>query len=676
MTATIRSILPAALCAALLTSHAEARIVRIDIQKAGTPTFEAASFGKTGQYEKLDGRAYGELDPRDPLNRSIVYIDKAPRNAAGMVEYSIDVSIIKPVDMSRGNGTIFYDVTNRGGRRAFDAFHVGANPGNNPVSSKDAGDGFLMKAGYTLVTSGWQGDIMPGGGRVAGQFPVPVEADDKPVSKRITAEYIVTQPSYTLSLGNEGGRAEARPHAAVLERKDEARLMRRKGPLTAREPIPGSEWSFGRCPDGKNPVPSDSHLCYPAGFSTDYVYELVYVARDPVVMGIAFAAVRDLVSFLRHDRTAANPLMRGAVAGENPVRHALGFGRSQSGRFIKDLVNEGFNIDESKRRIFDGILPLISGSRVTLTNMEFATPGRVPSTLTQHYYRGDQFPFTYATLTDPVTGKRGGWLERCTAQGVCPKVFHMDSGTEAWGARNSLVITDAAGKSDLPIPENVRLYYFASTQHGPAGKAAPSLLCKNLSNPNPYREGLRALLVAMQGWVEAGTVPPPSRFPRVSDGTLVKPSELVFPDIPGAPVFDRLGDHYVKNFDVQPPEYILDKRYTVLVPKVDADGNDIGGIQSTARQVPLGTYTGWNLRKEGSMENEFCDLTGSFIPFAKSAAERGGDPRPSLGERYGDKSSYVSLVKAAADKLVGERFLLQEDAARLVIEAERTELGF
>jgi len=184
------------------------------------------------------------------------------------------------------------------------------------VSSKDAGDGFLMKAGYTLVTSGWQGDIMPGGGRVAGQFPVPVEADDKPVSKRITAEYIVTQPSYTLSLGNEGGRAEARPHAAVLERKDEARLMRRKGPFTAREPIPGSEWSFGRCPDGKNPVPSDSHLCYPAGFSTDYVYELVYVARDPVVMGIAFAAVRDLVSFLRHDRTAANPLMRGAVAGE------------------------------------------------------------------------------------------------------------------------------------------------------------------------------------------------------------------------------------------------------------------------------------------------------------------------------------------------------------------------
>jgi hypothetical protein len=676
MAITVRSILLAVSCTAALAPQAEARITLIEIQKTESPTFEAASFDNSGTYEKLSGRAYGELDPRDPLNRSIVYIDKAPRNAAGMVEYSIDVSIIKPVDMSRGNRTIFYDVTNRGGRRAFDAFHVGASAGNDPSSAKDTGDGFLMKAGYTLVTSGWQGDIIAGGGRVAGQFPVPVEPDGKPVSKLITAEYIVTQSTHTLSLGNEGGRAEARPHAAVAERMGDARLMRRKGPLAAREAIPNSEWSFGRCPDGKSVSPSDSHLCYPAGFSTDYVYELVYVARDPVVMGIAFAAVRDLVSFLRYDRTAGNPLTRGAAAGEDPARYALGFGRSQSGRFIKDLVNEGFNLDNRKRQVFDGILPLISGSRLTLTNMEFATPGRVPSTLTQHYYRGDQFPFTYATLTDPVTGKRGGWLERCAAQGACPKVFHMDSGTEAWGARNSLVISDASGKTALPVPDNVRLYYFAGTQHGPSGKAAPSQLCKNLSNPNPYREGLRALLVAMQTWVERDVAPPPSRFPRVSDGTLVRPAALSFPNIPGAPVFDRLGDHYVKNFDVQPPVHVRDKRYTVLVPKVDADGNDIGGIQSTTRQVPLGTYTGWNLRKAGSMEDEFCDLTGSFIPFAKSAAERGGDPRPSLQERYGDKNTYVYRVKAAAAKLVGERFLLPEDAARLTADAERTELGF
>jgi len=494
MNTAFRSILLAAACAAITIPQAGARITRIDIQKAESPTFEGAAFGNTGSYEKLNGRAFGELDPRDPLNRSIVYLDKAPRNAAGMVEYSIDVSIIKPVDMRRGNRTIFYDVTNRGGRRAFDAFHVGASAGNDPVSAKDAGDGFLMKAGYTLVTSGWQGDIVPGGGRVAGHFPVPVEPDGRPVSKLITAEYIVTQLSHTLSLGNEGGRAEARPHPAVVERKNEAKLMRRKGPLAARETIPDSDWSFARCPDGKNPVPSDSHLCYPAGFSTDYVYELVYVARDPVVMGIAFAAVRDLVSFLRYDRTAANPLTRGAAAGEDPARYALGFGRSQSGRFIKDLVNEGFNIDDRKRQVFDGILPLISGSRVTLTNMEFATPGRVPSTVTQHYYRGDQFPFTYATLTDPVTGRRGGWLERCSGAGRLPQGVSHGFGHRSLG-RPQLAGRHRCGRQNRPA--------------GPRQRAA-LLLCRHAARTFRPRRALTALQKPLQ------PEPLPRRTPRAS----------------------------------------------------------------------------------------------------------------------------------------------------------------
>lgn len=670
------AVVAAAAFAVTFATGAEARITRIEILKTEAPTFGGAAFGNAGAYEKLDGRAYGELDPDDELNRGIVYIDKAPRNAAGRVEYSMDISIIKPVDMTRGNRTILYDVTNRGSRRAFNSLHVGGDSGNNPTTAKDAGDGFLMNAGYTLVINGWQGDIIPGGDRLAGQFPVAMEAGGKPVTSLITAEYIVAEPAYTLSLGNEGGRAETRPFPAVAERMNEARLMRRSGPLAPRVPIANSEWSFGRCPDGKNPVAGNAHICYPAGFSTDYVYELVYVAQDPVVMGVSFAATRDLISFLRYERSAANPLTRGATAGADPVRHAIGFGRSQSGRYIKDLVHQGFNLDENRRAVFDGILPLITGSRVTLTNMEFATPGRVPSTLTQHYYRGDEFPFTYATLTDPVSGKTGGWLAQCTKQRACPKVFHMDSGSEAWGARNSLVITDAAGKTDVPVPDNVRLYYFSGTQHGPVSKPSQDGLCKNLNNPNPYRETLRALLVAMQEWVEDGKAPPPSRFPRVSDGTLVRPATFEFPKIPGAPHFDKLGDHYIKDFSVQPPVQIKDKRYTVLVPKVDADGNDIGGVHSTTRQVPLGTYTGWNLRKAGSMENEFCDLQGSYIPFAKTAADRGNDPRPSLQERYGSKDAYVARVKTAAAKLVSERFLLPADAARLITNAGNAGLGF
>ena len=662
--------------AALCTKPAHARITRIDIQRVESPTFEGRSFGQAGAYEKLVGRAYGELNPADALNHGIVYIDKAPRNAAGNVEYSVDVSIIKPLNMAAGNRTILYDVTNRGSRRVFNTFHVGGDSGNDPSSASDAGDGFVMNLGYTLVVSGWQGDIMPGGGRLAGQFPVAKEPDGRPVTGLITAEYIVDRPMYTLSLGNEGGRAEARAHPAVPERMGDARLMRRTGPLAPREPIPSSEWSFGRCPDGKNIAPSNVHLCYPAGFTTDHIYELVYVAQDPVVMGVSFAATRDLISFLRYERSNANPLMRGAKTGEDPARHAIGFGRSQSGRYIKDLVNEGFNLDESKRVVFDGILPLISGSRTTLTNMEFATPGRVPSTLTQHYYRGDGFPFTYASLKDPVSGKSGGWLAKCTTQKACPKVFHMDSGTEAWGARNSLVVADAEGKKDLPVPDNVRLYYFTGTQHGPVAKPSSAGMCKNLNNPNPYRETLRALLVAMQEWIEGRNAPPPSRFPSVADGTLVPVSAFKFPGIPGAPHFDKLGDHYVKDFTAQPPVYVSSKRYAVLVPKVDQDGNEVGGIHSTMRQVPLGTYTGWNLRKAGFMENQFCDLQGSYIPFAKTAGDRGSDPRPSLQERYGSKDSYVARVKAAAEKLVSERFLLPDDAERLMAGANRIDLGF
>lgn len=664
---------------AAFSPDGHARITRIDIERVESPTFDGASFGNVGHYEKLVGRAYGELDPKDESNHGIVYIDKVPLNAAGRVEYSFDIYIVKPMDMSRGNRTVFYDVVNRGDQRAFAVFHVGANTGNNPTTEQDAGDGFLMKQGYTLVASGWQGDVLPAPNRLGAQFPVATGPGGEPITRQITMEYVFNKPAFTVNLGLEGARP-MRPYAAVPGRMGEARLLRRAGPLAEREPIPNAEWSFGRCPDGKDPVPSTVDLCYPAGFSTDYTYELVYVAQEPLVMGIAFAATRDLISFLRYERSASNPLVTrgGETAGGDALRHAIGFGRSQSGRYLKDLVHQGFNQDEARRVVFDGIIPLITGSRLMNTNMEFATPGRVPSTRAQYYYGGDQFPHTYATLTDPVTGRTDGQLARCTKQLACPKIMHTDSGTEAWGGRASLVTVDSTGTKDLPVPANVRIYYFSSTQHVPPAKPGYGI-CKNLANPNPYRETLRALLVAMQAWVETGKAPPPSRYPRVADGTLVAPLPAVafgFPRIPGVQYFDRISDLHVKDFSVQPPRLVPGKRYVVLVPKVDADGNDIGGVHSTLRQVPLGTYTGWNLRKAGMMENEFCDLQGSYVPFAKTAADRGADPRPSLQERYGTRDGYAAKVQAAAAKLVGEGFLLPEDAMRLVVEARSLDLGF
>ena len=484
------------------TPAADARITRVVIDRVESPTFGGASFGNVGQYEKLVGRAYGELDPRDELNSGIVYINKAPLNAAKRVEYSIDVFILKPIDMKRGNRTVLYDVVNRGDTRALAVFHVGASASNDPTSEKGAGDGLLMKQGYMIVASGWQGDVPPGGDRLVGHFPVATEPGGQSITKLITAEYLFTKPAYSVGIGYDGG-TNMRPYPAVPGSVSQARLLRRSAPLAAREPIPNTDWSFAKCPDGKNPTPSNVDVCYPAGFSPNYIYELVYVAQDPLVMGIGFAATRDLISFLRYERSSANPLLAKGetTATEDPVRWAIGFGRSQSGRYIKDLVYQGFNLDEGKRVVFDGILPLISGSRLTYTNVEFAMPGRAPGPVGSHFYGGDQFPHTYATVSDAISKKRDGWLARCTIQRACPKVMHWDSGIEAWGGgRNSLVIADGLGKSDLPVPENVRLYYFASTQHVPTLKPDYGI-CKHLGNPNPYQETVRALLIAMQAWI-------------------------------------------------------------------------------------------------------------------------------------------------------------------------------
>jgi hypothetical protein len=658
-----------------------ARITRIVIDKIESPTFGGTSFGKVGQYEKLIGRAYGELDPSDELNSGIVYIDKATLNAAKRVEYSVDVLILKPIEIKRGNRTLLYDVVNRGDTRALAVFHVGASASNDPTSEKDAGDGFLMKQGYTVVASGWQGDVPAADNRLVGHFPVATETGGRPITKLITAEFVLTKPAYTVSVGYDGG-SNMRPYPAVPESVSQARLLRRTTALAARELIPKGDWSFGKCPDGKNPTPSNVDVCYPAGFSTNYLYELVYVAQDPLVMGIGFAATRDLVSFLRYERSAANPLLaKGETkADADPVRWTIGFGRSQSGRYIKDLVYQGFNLDEGKRVVFDGIVPLISGSRLTFTNAEFAMPGRAPgNALESHFYSGDQFPHSYATVYDPISKKRDGWLARCTIQRSCPKIMHWDSGHEAWsGSRNSLVVTDGLGKSDLPVPDNVRLYYFASTQHVPTLKPSYGI-CKHLANPNPYRETVRALLVAMQTWIVDGKLPPPSRFPRVSDGTLVPPlpeSGFGFPQFPGLKYTGKHSELHIKDFNVQPPQNIPGTSYTILVPKVDADGNEVGGVRSVAVQVPLATYTGWNQRRAEFMENEMCGNWGAYFPFVKTAAERGNDPRLSLQERYGSQADYVAKVEEAARKLVSEGFLLPDDAARIVEEARQSNLGF
>ena len=667
------------LCGVVTCAAAQAGVTRIVIDHVDAPTFDAREFGSAGRYEKLSGKAFGEIDPADPRNAGITYIQDAPRNERGRVEYIVDISILKPLDPARGNGTLLYDVVNRGARRAFDVFHLGPGGGNNPSRAADTGDGFLLRQGYTLVVSGWQGDLPKDEGDFAAYFPVATREGGL-IAKNITAEFIVTKPTPTLSIGWDNGRALL-PYVAVERAASRARLTRRAHADAPEETIARDEWSFASCPEGKPLTPSNVDICLPAGFSPDYVYYLVYEARDPQVMGLAFAATRDIVSFLRYDTSNANPLI--ARAGRDPqpnaIRRTIMFGRSQSGRYAKDFVYQGFNQDEAKRIVFDGSIELTGGGRLTNVNSEFSMPGRFSTALVGHFTPGDQFPFTYETLTDPVSGRTDGILARCRAQDACPKIMHWDSGTEPWGARASLVRTDPLGKTDARIPDNVRLYYFAGTQHVPAGPSSDGGICQNLPNPNQYREAARALLVAMNDWVATDKTPPPSRYPALADRTLARPlpqREFGFPEIPGKRYTGELNHLFMNDDSVQPPRHIKDKQYAVLVPKVDRDGNEVAGVRSVALQVPLGTHMGWNLRKKGYMEDRSCYLQGSFIPFVRWRADRGNDPRPSLEERYGSKDNYVRLVEAAAQRLQQERFLLAEDAQRLVRDARELYLGF
>ncbi|MBI2999675.1 MAG: hypothetical protein HYY46_14685 [Deltaproteobacteria bacterium] len=674
-----KRILPLAFLFLLLPWLLEARVTRIVIDRVESPAFEGKSFGSAGQYEKLVGRAFGEVDPSHPLNAGIVNLKLAPKNPRGKVEYEVEVYILKPVDMSKGNRTILYKVSNRGSKAL--RFNVGATRSNDPKKAAEAGDGFMMRQGYTIVWSAWQGDILPGAGRLTARFPVASNGDGSPIKKWIRTEFVFQRPAFSIPISFDRESRDVRPYPPVKESVDKAKLFRRSAAHAPAALVPREEWSFGRCPDGKAAVPGDTEICYPAGFSTNYIYELLYEARDPIVMGLGFAATRDVVSFLRSEKSEKNPLVqrKGGASQGDVIRWAIGFGSSQSGRFLKDLIYQGFNQDESRGIVFDGAVPHISASRLTFVNYEFAMPGRFSTALEGHYFPGDQFPFTYETLRDPISGKTDGWLARCRKQEVCPKIMHWDSGTEPWQGRNSLVVTDPAGTKEAPLPENVRLYYFAGTQHGPVEKPGRGI-CQQLSNPNQYVEMQKALLVRLQAWVTAGKEPPQSRFPSLTDGTLVPALPRAgqgFPAIPGTRYSGKLNDLSINNGDSRQPGHIPGKEYRVFVPKVDNDGNEIGGVRSATLQASLGTYAGWSLRRAGFMEDELCYLQGSFIPFAKTREEREakGDPRPSLEEKYGSREKYVAAVRDAATRLKQEGFLLEEDELRLIEEAKKKDIG-
>jgi hypothetical protein len=648
-------------------------------------------FGSVGQYQELDGTVTGELDPGDPLNAIITDINLAPRSH-GKVQYSFTFSILEPVDLSKSNHTLVYDIVNRGNKVITGWNNVVPSP------APAYGDGFLESQGYILVWSGWEGDLLTAPGRIQLYPPAAKNHDGSSITGQIVTEYDLSTPASFVPLG--GGPyagSNGRDYAPVSldNNNPAATLTQRVHETDPKVPIPNSQWNFAPCTSAQLTVlpPDPAQVCVNmlggGMFDTNHIYELTYTAQDPLVQGIGLAAIRDFVSFLRYGNSqVTNPL-------EGAVDYALMHGTSQSGRMARTFLDLGFNEDEQHRKVVDGLNPHIGSVRIEI-NTRFAQPIRGPGL--QHEEKittaDADAPFTYGDSFDPISGTRGGLLDRCGQSDTCPKIFHTNTDVEYWQGGMSLDTTDAKGH-DLAIPGNVRIYHFASAQHGGfspvAAIPASTGICEYLPNVNPYVYQQRALLVALQQWVANGTNPPASRYARISDGTLLPPTNVGFPDmvfptgIAAYPTVVFTGLYNTRNllfwgpkFDADDesgiltePPVVTDLAYNILEPAVDADGNDIDGVRSAILQAPLGTYMGWNYRAADFGEGDLCDLTGSYIPFAVTKAQRlaNGDPRLSLQERYGNTAGYVSAVTAAVNTLVSQRLMLDSDAAGAISNA-------
>jgi hypothetical protein len=633
-----------------------AGITRLVISKRQI-AYGGTSFGSAGPYEILAGTAYGELDPRAPGNGGIVNLDAARTNAEGRVEHSVDFMILKPVDAKKGNGRLIYDFVNRGRSTILRLDESG-----DSFAASDAGNAFLMKRGYTVAWSGWQADLA--GNPMLLSAHVPIAMHDL-VSVVGTGRTVLLGGMATSMIREEMTDVPAGPilkptitYAALLDTTGTT-LTVREHEADPRKPLPASSWHFV----------DERHIEIAAapGFDRGAIYELIYPATNETVADIGLAASRDFVSFLRYsdqDSTGqANPVRDPGTS----FKATLAFGISQTGRAINDFLYQGFNADASGRIVFDGAMPLLSATRRTYTNFDFAQPGRFARQHEDHEYGGDQFPFSYSTSKDSITGKTDGFLVQCEKFHTCPRIVHLDSDTEFWQNRDSLAVTDSSGRP-LVLPENVRLYMMSGVAHFPAQNWNTRGNCQQLQNALSYGVYARALLVALDRWVTEDAAPPASAFPNLQNHTLVPLAKVqaAYPAIPGAPFSPLFNPLQVIDQKSMPPE-ASGRAYPLFFPSVDADGNPQGGIVVPEIAVPIATYSGRNVRAGGFSEGELCGLSGSYIPFAATKQERlaSGDPRLSLEERYKNAEDYSERRMRAVASLVQQGFVLPEDVDAL-----------
>lgn len=675
-----RWMIPAAVLGAAVVHApaADARITRIEITQTESPAFGGASFGDVGPYEKLVGRAFGEIDPRDhrdPASRAITDLALAPRNARGMVEYDTGIIILRPIDPARANGRLFYELTNRGVILTLRVFNESPNASTTNPTAADAGNGFLMRQGYTILFTGWDLSSAPTG-VFASNYPIATQRDGSPIVGPSLEEIIFdnlppTPQPMTATLSYP---------AASLDTSQATLTVRTRfsDPQTA---IPATGWRF---------TDARTIQLLPEGtrFEAGRLYQLAYQATQPRVAGLAFAAIRDIPEFLRRasadDTGRANPL-----AGQ--IELVIAHGISQPARVLHDFVALGFNRNQDGDRVFEGVLNYIAGASSGFFNFRFAQPFRTHREHIGRWTPERVFPFANHLLFDPVTGQLGGRLVRCTLTDSCPRIFEINSSNEYWVKGGSLLHTDTRGRDLLFDPPGVRSYLFASLPHSTA--TGPGI-CEHNRNPVSPAAGLRALLVGLDDWISGGKRPPRSRLPRRLDGTLVPSlpqSRVGFPTIPGVRYTGLMSTGDVFEFGRKFDDGIVDVKtergaivspivgspYPVFVPRTDVDGNELAGVRFPDIEVPIATYTGYGFRAAGFGGPDLCDAFGQMIPFKQTRAEReaAGDPRLSIEERYPSHADYVGKVAAAARALARDGFLLSEDVDRLIRAAEASPIG-
>jgi len=642
-----------------------ARVVRVEITSR-KDVLGGKAFGDAGAYERITGQVYFSLPVANPHNLRIVDLKNAVNLKNGEVEFSANFMALRPKDPRKGSGSMILENPNRGRSRI-----VALVDGGDWDAEEDAGDAWLLRNGFTVVSLGWQWDAV---GDDALRLDAPVAKENgKTITGLLRGDIMPSRempeiPLGHLITGNLGGTEY--PVAAADDPRN--MLTVRDSRDATRTTIARTEWQFGRTVEGKL-TPSDRYIHLNGGFHAGKIYEYVYVVSNPVVAGVGFAVVRDFASYAKHAPDAITPVAR--VYGE---------GISQNGRFLRNFLYDGFNADEDGRMALDGVLAHVAGAGRGDFNYRFAQPSRDAQPTSSIFFPTDIFPFTDQPEKDPVTDESGGLLDRAVAEKVVPKIFFSNTSYEYWGRVAALIHVGADGKQDIPISENVRIYHFTGLQHFsgpfPPAKGTGDLLGQQSQSPLPVKYFWRAMIANMDAWVRSNTPPPASSYPKISDGTLVPLSGYAFPKIPGVSQPHEANAAYRLDYgprwhegilSVQPPK--VGESFPILVPQVDADGNERDGVRLPEFTVPLATYASWNLRDPSiGAPDQRVSFEASYIPFPGTAAERerSGDPRKSIAERYAGHDEYMSRFTKATDELVKQRWILPEDRDALLHRGE------